>query len=295
LGDIDGDGDYDLLIGNLFGNISLYRNVGSKYTPEFVSGGKLHDNQNVLISSGSFARPYLYDIDFDGDLDLIVGGFNGKILLYQNNGNTNEYSFSKNLNYFGSIDVGDMSTPFLIDFDNDSVPELFIGNRVGLVKYYKNNGTIISPVWVEQENFLNSFTVGGDAAPYFVDIDNDTDFDFIIGNIKGGLYFFRNNEINSIKNNGGLLPNDFYISECYPNPFNSSTSFLLNVISRKHFSISVFNSLGEVVHELFLGELSPGYHSFTWDTDSNKSSSGVYFIVVKAGQLLKTVKVILLK
>ncbi|MDP2301466.1 MAG: T9SS type A sorting domain-containing protein [Ignavibacteria bacterium] len=296
-GDIDGDEDYDLVIGNLFGNVSLYRNIGNKTTPEFVFDTKLRDNQNNLITAGSFARPFLFDVNNDGDLDLIVGGFNGRLILYENIGTNTNYLFAKNLNYFGDIDVGDMSAPFLVDIDGDSIPELWIGNRTGLIKQYKNTGSLNSPIWIEHEVFLNHFSFGGDAAPSFIDIDGDTDLDFFLGNIKGGLYFFRNNIINSIKNNDGFLPDDFYISNCYPNPFNSSTSFLVFVTVEQYFNIYIYSLMGEEVEKLFDGNLSHGQHSFTWDSNNpnNISSSGIYFIVVKAGQLFKTIKVILLK
>ncbi len=77
-GDLDGDNDYDLLIGNFNGTISLYRNIGNANQANFVFQNELKTGGDTVIDAGIYARPFLIDIDNDNDLDLVVGGFNGK-------------------------------------------------------------------------------------------------------------------------------------------------------------------------------------------------------------------------
>jgi len=74
VGDMDGDGDLDIVVGTDSKNVYLYLNDGS-WTRSTVSTGE--DVYSIALA----------DLDSDGSLDIAVGRSSGKITIYLNRGN----------------------------------------------------------------------------------------------------------------------------------------------------------------------------------------------------------------
>lgn len=292
-GDVNGDDDYDLLIGNFDGKISFYENFGNVNSPSFLFQNFLSNNTGATIDVGTFARPLLIDIDSDNDLDLISGKFNGKFSFFRNVGTNTSFSFEEDTSYFSVIDIGDNSNPFLIDYDNDGDYDLFSGDHNGFINYFRNDGNNINPVWILVSNNFLEADLGIDLSPFFIDIDNDTDDDLLVGNAKGGLFFYRNNLITEVES--FILPQNYQLTvESFPNPFNPEVNFILSGIgSRDELEVSIFNILGEKIEELFKGSTFNSELKINWN--ARTFSSGVY--LVRASSLNQSVikKIILSK
>jgi len=301
-GDLDGDGDLDLVTGEFLGNFSLYENTGNMSSPFFEFTGQLKDSSGNFINAGNIARPFLIDIDNDNDLDLVTGGSNGQIRLYENTGTSTEYIFIRNTDYFDQIDIGNRSAPFLFDFDGDNDLDLFTGadnvssGNHGSIYYFRNDGSNKDPVWtLITDKFLNQ-TFGGYALPFFADIDNDTDKDLFIGNVKGGLYYFENTSASDVSED--IFHPSVFNLEVYPNPFNSRTNIEITLQKPDEVTISVYNILGEKVRDIFNGNLPSGKSKFTWNGENGRNKilpSGNYFIIAGSLTNLKSIKTILLK
>ena len=80
LGDLDSDGDPDLLVGGEEGKLAFVRNDGVPGDPDFV----VVTDELSGIDVGRFSAPDLVDIDDDGKLDLLVGEYGGGLNLYRN-------------------------------------------------------------------------------------------------------------------------------------------------------------------------------------------------------------------
>jgi hypothetical protein len=301
-GDLDGDNDIDMIVGWFTGKLSVYWNTGNVNVPEFINSDSLVNNLGDEIDIGASASPLLIDIDKDDDYDLIIGGFNGKFDLYKNSGSINNYIFEKDTFYFSLtdttfLDVGDFSTPFLFDFNKDGAYDLFSGNRFGKFYQFENLGTNQNPVWNEITDQFIIEQFGGITAPYFVDIDADTDMDLFLGNVKGGLYLYNNTEISTVDKREIIQPVQFSV-EAFPNPFNPKTTILLYLAEGRNITIDIYNILGEKINRLFKGFLRAGEHNFEWDGTNESGSilsSGNYIIYAYTEQMSKTFKVSFLK
>jgi len=297
LGDLDGDSDIDLLVGLFDGKIDYYRNDGTINNPDFIFQGKLTDSSAKIIDIGSIAAPFLLDVDDDNDLDLTVGGFDGKFNYFENSGDQFFYEFSKKESFYGDLDVGDNSSPFLIDYNNDGALDLFSGNRTGSFYYFANNGSNLNPDWQQITDQFIPENFGGITVPSFIDIDNDSDTDLYVGNVKGGVYLYENTTVINSVNVTDELPSTFRMT-AHPNPFNPKVLLTLYLDSDSKTEIVIFNVLGEKVKSLFEGELSTGQHVFHWNATNDFNSivpSGNYIVVAKTGTKLETIKLTYLK
>lgn len=80
------------------------------------------------------------------------------------------------------------------------------------------------------------------------------------------------------------IPKTFSLSNNYPNPFNPTTSFRLNIPQLADVEISIFNILGENVTSFSYESLSAGSHEITWEGKNDNGenvASGVYLLRVK--------------
>ena len=80
-GDLDGDGDFDLLMGEYYGTFKYFQNTGSATNPQFAApvSSPFGLTQGYYLSIPTFA-----DLDADGDLDLLVGDIGYVYLPYYN-------------------------------------------------------------------------------------------------------------------------------------------------------------------------------------------------------------------
>ncbi|MBT7788647.1 MAG: T9SS type A sorting domain-containing protein [Calditrichaeota bacterium] len=87
------------------------------------------------------------------------------------------------------------------------------------------------------------------------------------------------------------LPEEFYLSTAYPNPFNSTTKISYGLPADANVSIQVFDIAGSLIETLISNHQTGGHHSAVWDAGMN--TSGVYLVRIEAGQFNTVTKVVL--
>ncbi|MBX2819327.1 MAG: VCBS repeat-containing protein [Rhodothermaceae bacterium] len=188
-GDLDGDGDYDAIIGTWSQGMGLYLNQGSNTSPKLEA----ENTSYIKLTRGSNSTPDLVDIDMDGDLDLFVGEASGTINFYRNEGSATEPNFELVSDKYLDIDIGRRSVPTLVDMDGDGDYDMVIGRESPGFAYYRNDGTPQEPNFVEDTSF--DVNLPALSTPAFVDIDGDGDLDLFSGGDGGGLVFYENENV----------------------------------------------------------------------------------------------------
>ena len=133
LGDVDGDGDLDLVAGNFDGTNRLYLNNGTADPFNGVTGTNISGDAQQTYSIA------LGDVDGDGDLDLVAGNMSQANRLYLNNGTADPFSGVTGTNISG--DAHATCSIALGDVDGDGDLDLVAGNWGQTNRLYLNNGT----------------------------------------------------------------------------------------------------------------------------------------------------------
>ncbi len=177
--DIDADGDMDLVTGSFLGDIYLYENNAGVFTSAAT-------NPFDAIAVGDYTAPTFVDIDADGDMDLVLGEYDGELFTYLNDGGVFTAAAT---NPFSAIDVGYRSSPSFVDIDADGDMDLVVGNKYGDVATYLNNAGVFTAA---STNPFDGIDIGEYSAPSFADIDTDGDMDLILGSYYGDFFLFKN-------------------------------------------------------------------------------------------------------
>ena len=268
-GDLDNDGDVDLLLGDFSGFIHFFENTSSSpasfnlslTTPQY------QDNDGNVIDIGYAAIPHLFDVDSDGDLDLTIGEALGNINYYENIGSPSSPSFKFYSDVFGGIEVAEWFTnigysipKFFRNQQNEL--ELYVGCESGYVLKFGDIENNLSGTF-QLIDTLQNVNIGPNASPSVSYLNDDTLPDLILGNERGGVSLFL-----------GSLENPISINEIekkqlhlFPNPCKD----FLNIGNLSSFEFQIFNSIGqELINGRSYGEINV-----------SKLKKGIYIIKVE--------------
>jgi len=204
--DIDEDGDSDLFVTvmsgaygyQLINNFYFYENVSINEISNFQF---ITDNFISTFDALSDVNPEFFDYDNDNDMDMIIGTdfdpssfpWVGKLMLFENIGldENNEPIWLLIDNEYLGDDIGNNLCPSTVDIDADGDFDLFVGNFNGTLQFFENVGSTENPDYNFIE-YVSNIDLSGYSTPEFIDADNDNDYDLLLGNMNGTIYFYEN-------------------------------------------------------------------------------------------------------
>ena len=268
-GDLDSDGDEDMIVGDSNGKIHLLKNIFYNDASNFF----IDEIEYFDIDIGSFASPFLIDLDRDGDLDLIIGSRQGQIFYYNNEGSPSEPNFVLANEQFGNINLTDSiygtayTTPTIID--GESGYELFVGTEKGPMYHYTNIDDNLEGSFEEISDTIILYSKGIRSAPAVYDLNNDGWNDMLLGIYTGGVHLLwgGNTDISILETASNQI-------KIYPNPsegiiqldYNESLSYIevYNIEGKLSFK-------GPAKKTIDLSHLESGFYFVKIITKTNES------------------------
>lgn len=192
-GDMDNDGDLDMLTGDFNGNVHYFENAAGAGNPMNLS---LTTQNYMGIDAGQYNSPNLIDIDRDGDLDLVCGERSGTLLYYENTGSPSNAHFDAvpTDDLFGGVDITAQcctgySSPYIFE-PTPGQYDLLLGDESGNLRQYSN-----IELYLDQDiDFaVNRMlkTYSHRISPVAVDLNNDGIHEFAYGQHSGGVGMFK--------------------------------------------------------------------------------------------------------
>lgn len=281
-GDMDNDGDTDILVGLSDGRIIYWENVApSGNTPDFLFKSLLKDASDNVISIGANAAPHLIDINRDGKTDLLIGERSGNINYY--NGTTiGTAKFMLSTDSLGKILISHPNTAFgftqpsIADVNTDGKYDLILGSNFNGLLWYNN----IEDQLLTRANasgLLVSDYLGFRTTAVAEDITADGKLELLTGSLDGGLILFsqdpppfqptavQQNEQNTLS------------FTLYPNPANQMISIYLPNAAAE-LKVQVFNLVGQ---EIYTTTQRTGS---VIEIPASSLAAGLYLIKVADGQ-----------
>lgn len=182
-------------------------------------------------------------------------------------------------------DVFDLNEDITIEWQSNNMNELNISLSL-------DNGWTWESIESSVPANLGSFLWNTGEIPSDECIIKITDADNINIYENSGTFKIDDNTTN-VDNEGNALPSNFMLHQNFPNPFNPVTTIYYSIPQEGHVEFKVYDILGKEVETLLSENQLPGEHQIKFD--GGKLNSGVYFCIMKAGNFVSTIKLVLTK
>lgn len=227
--DLDNDGDADMIAGDEQGLLHYHQNTaapGQLMTLELTQAAIID-----LPGSAKAAVPFLYDVNKDALVDLIIGSWTGILFYYQNVGTPEVPNFELQNDFWGGVSVGGgfsplgYAAPCIAKLDTTDKEYLLVNSDSGKVWVYTD---LDQPTFTFIDTLLSQVNEGGRGGITTADINNNAGIDIVLGNYRGGLALFS--QVGIPTDTGATVPPPNVNDACtiWPNPLDPQQE-LINI------------------------------------------------------------------
>jgi hypothetical protein len=297
--DMDGDQDYDLVLGDLSGPGLVYAENGGTVDKACVTSSSTDfPDYDVPVDIQVFLAPFFIDVDNDGRKDMIstptVPQQNvNHVWLHINQGNDGRASFQledRNFLVDEMLHVGFLTGSAFMDYNGDGLQDIILaggglkadtGPNTGVLQLWLNVGTPTSPAYeLADPDFLNTrvLVVGrSDLDPAVGDIDGDGDDDIFLGTRGGELYFFENT--------AGPNAEASFGAPVYPYPSTDDSIFVGQNAKPTLYDIDLDGDLDLIIGEGRRNMTATGFGSLNWFENTGSPQVPSFDITATLGNL----------
>jgi FG-GAP-like repeat/Secretion system C-terminal sorting domain len=287
-GDMDVDGDLDLLVGSNIGSFYFYENTAGPGNPM-----KFTRDLNPLwitMDVGLASVPVIYDLDGDGVQDVIAGERSGNINYFRNTGSSQQPKFGSQptIEKLGAINttiievesVG-FSAPVLVEEQNGEAPLLITGTNSGHLEVYSGLAPVSTPFTKADKSYGN-VDEGGRSHPAFADLNGDGLLEMAVGNLRGGLALYSTKLKSCSTSTTVETPGQLPVS-LQPNPARNWVKLQLEAGAPVRWR--AFNALGQMTSAAESADP-------TFYIDVSAWQEGVYFLDIEADNRRAVAKIV---
>ena len=250
-GDLDGDGDQDMYIGDLQGRLHYYENISTTPVAEFqLAMPNVSDSGGNTIDVGQFATPQFFDVNGDGLLDMLVGERNGNVNYFRNTGSALAPEWAYADDTLGNLVVTEYwnitgyAVPFMF-LNGNGEREMLVGSESGYIHHWTDIEGNLNGTFTLADSMFAGIKEGIRSGVAVQDLTGDGYPEVLTGNYRGGIGFWRNDFGVGI----ATLDADRSL-RLFPNPANEATEIVLDRPAPTGTFLQVFSAHGQLMAEL---------------------------------------------
>ena len=269
-GDLDGDGDLDMLVGEDTGTFYYVENRSNSMT--VLQMGTPVPFWKSMRSAAA-PKPQIVDLDRDGLLDIVVGTRNQFIHFFKNKGTRTAPDFNPEANSkkLGGVDMRELGDPAsyiapqFVDFQGKWT--LFCGSSSGRIWIFDSINNNVNGTFRLVNDDYGKLRDGWRTTPTIGNlITSDNKLEMLVGNLRGGLTAYKISY-----NSDGTTPTQSIVNQPFASVFPNPTKGILTIETAVNCDLKVVNYLGQIIK--IEKNIPPQYK-----LDLSPFSLGIYFV-----------------